>query len=74
MDILSKNEILIKGKEFSVDIGFDPYTGIYIDMATETPYNGIGYTLFSNGEIESYTYFDYVERIFSNQIVNVYLI
>ena len=26
-------------------------------MDTEKPYNGIGYTLFSNGEIESYTYY-----------------
>lgn len=57
MNILSKSEILTKGKEFSVDIGFDPYTGLYIEMDTEKPYNGIGYTLFSNGEIESYTYY-----------------
>ena len=57
MDILSKNEILTEGKEFSVDIGFDLYTGLYIEMETERPYNGIGYTLFSNGEIQSYTYY-----------------
>ncbi|MBW6411872.1 hypothetical protein [Clostridium weizhouense] len=57
MNILSKEEILSKGKEFSTDIGFDPYTGLYVEMDTERPFNGIGYTLFGNGEIESYTYY-----------------
>lgn len=51
LNILCKEEILSKGKEFSTDIGFDLYTGLYVEMDTERPFNGIGYALFSNGEI-----------------------
>lgn len=52
LNILSKKEILSKGKELSTEIGYDPLTGLNVEMDTEIPYNGIGYTLFDNGEVE----------------------
>lgn len=70
MNILPKEEILSKGKILFDDVGYDPLTGIYVEMDTDIPYNGIAYTLYDNGEIESYSY--YVNGIEDIQTVEFY--
>ena len=70
MNILSKEEILNKGKNCITEIGYDPLTGLYVEMDTNVPYNGIGYTVFDNGEIKSYSF--YVDGIEDIQTVEFY--
>ncbi|NFI03443.1 hypothetical protein FC959_03330 [Clostridium botulinum] len=70
MNILSKKEILSKGKELSTEVGYNPLTGLNVEMDTEIPYNGIGYTLFDNWEVESYSF--YVDGIEDIQTIEFY--
>ncbi|KNY29371.1 hypothetical protein [Pseudobacteroides cellulosolvens] len=70
MNILSKEEILRKGKNLLTELGYDPLVGLTVEMDTEAPYNGIGYTLFDNNEIETYSF--YVNGIQDIQNVEFY--
>lgn len=45
-------------------------TGLYVEMDTEVPYSGLAYTIFSNGEIESYSY--YINGVEDIQSVEFY--
>ena len=57
MLILNKKEILSKGKNLLEQIGYDPIECISTDIETGEAYNGLAYTLFDDGNIESYSYY-----------------
>lgn len=57
MIILNEEEILSRGKNLLEQIGYDPIECISTDIETGEVYNGLAYTLFDDGNIESYSYY-----------------
>lgn len=70
LNILPKEEVFKNGKDLLNEIGYDPLEGLCVNIDTRTPYNGVGYTLFDDGEIETYSY--YINGIQDIQSVEFY--